>query len=150
MTLNSIGGAAGAWLIAALLLGIAELVIPGVFAVFLAIAAAVVGVALLVLPGMPLAAQIVAFALWSIVTVLVGKRWYVDYPVASSDPQLNDRVGRLIGTVVVVQVPIGPEGGRVTIGDGSWPARGVVADVGTRVRIVAIRDGIAIVEPAGG
>ena len=150
MTLDSIGGAAGAWLIAALLLAIAELVIPGVFAVFLAIAAAVVGVALLVLPGMPLAAQIVAFALWSIVTVLVGKRWYVDYPVASSDPQLNDRVGRLIGTVVVVQVPIGPKGGRVTIGDGSWPARGVVADVGTRVRIVAIRDGIAIVEPAGG
>lgn len=149
MTLDTIGGAGGAWLIAALLLGIAELVIPGVFAVFLAIAAAVVGVAVLVLPGLPVAAQIVAFALWSIVTVLIGKRWYVDFPVPSSDPQLNDRVARLIGTTAVVQVAIGPEGGRVTVGDGSWPARGVVAEAGARVRIVAIRDGIAIVEPAG-
>ena len=150
MTLDTIGGAGGAWLIAALLLGIAELVIPGVFAVFLAIAAAVVGVAVLVLPGLPVAAQIVAFALWSIVTVLIGKRWYVDFPVPSSDPQLNDRVARLIGTTAVVQVAIGPEGGRVVVGDGSWPARGVVAEAGVRVRIVAIRDGIAIVEPAGG
>ncbi|AIT05525.1 MULTISPECIES: NfeD family protein [Sphingomonas] len=150
MTLDTIGGAGGAWLIAALLLGIAELVIPGVFAVFLAIAAAVVGVAVLVLPGLPVAAQIVAFALWSIVTVLIGKRWYVDFPVPSSDPQLNDRVARLIGTTAVVQVAIGPEGGRVVVGDGSWPARGVVAEAGARVRIVAIRDGIAIVEPAGG
>ncbi|MEA1084552.1 NfeD family protein [Sphingomonas sp. M6A6_1c] len=149
MTLDTIGGAAGAWLIAALLLGIAELVIPGVFAVFIAIAAAVVGVAVLVLPGLPVAAQIAAFALWSIVTVLIGKRWYVDFPVPSSDPQLNDRVARLIGTTAVVQVAIGPDGGRVTVGDGSWPARGVVAEAGARVRIVAIRDGIAIVEPAG-
>jgi hypothetical protein len=149
VTLDTIGGAAGAWLIAALVLGIAELVIPGVFAVFVAIAAAVVGVAVLVLPGLPVAAQIVAFALWSIVTVLIGKRWYVDFPVPSSDPQLNDRVARLIGTTAVVQVAIGPEGGRVTVGDGSWPARGVVAEAGARVRIVAIRDGIAIVEPAG-
>lgn len=150
MTLEAIGGAAGAWLIAALVLGIAELLIPGVFAVFLAIAAAVVGVALLVLPELPAAAQLAAFAAWSVVTVLIGRRWYHDYPVASSDPQLNDRSARLIGSVVVVQAPIGPDGGRVTIGDGSWPARGVVAEVGTRVRIVAIRDGVAIVEPAGG
>jgi membrane protein implicated in regulation of membrane protease activity len=150
VTLDTIGGAGGAWLVAALLLGIAELAIPGVFAVFLAIAAAVVGVAVLVLPGLPVAAQIVAFALWSIITVLIGKRWYVDFPVPSSDPQLNDRVARLIGTTAVVQAAIGPEGGRVVVGDGSWPARGVVADVGARVRIVAIRDGIAIVEPAGG
>jgi membrane protein implicated in regulation of membrane protease activity len=150
VTLDTIGGAAGAWLIAALLLGIAELVIPGVFAVFVAIAAAVVGVAVLVLPGLPVAAQIVAFALWSIVTVLIGRRWYVDFPVPSSDPQLNDRVARLIGTTAVVQVAIGPDGGRVKVGDGSWPARGVVAEAGARVRIVAIRDGIAIVEPAGG
>jgi membrane protein implicated in regulation of membrane protease activity len=149
VTLDTIGGAAGAWLIAALLLGIAELVIPGVFAVFIAIAAAVVGVAVLVLPGLPVAAQIAAFALWSIVTVLIGKRWYVDFPVPSSDPQLNDRVARLIGTTAMVQVAIGPDGGRVTVGDGSWPARGVVAEAGARVRIVAIRDGIAIVEPAG-
>lgn len=149
MTLDTIGGAGGAWLIAALALGVAELLIPGVFAVFLAIAAAVVGVAVLVVPGLPVAAQIAAFAIWSVVTVLIGKRWYTDFPVESSDPQLNDRISRLIGTTVIVQVPIGPQGGRVTVGDGSWPARGVAAAAGATVRIAAIRDGVAIVEHPG-
>jgi len=147
VSLDAIGGAGGAWLIAALALGLAELLIPGVFAVFLAIAAAVVGIVVLVVPGLPVAAQIAAFAIWSVVTVLIGKRWYSDFPVASSDPQLNDRASRLIGTTVTVQVAIGDDGGRVVIGDGSWPARGVVAGAGARVRIAAIRDGVAIVEP---
>jgi membrane protein implicated in regulation of membrane protease activity len=147
VSLDDIGGPGTAWLIAALVLGTAELLIPGVFAIFLAIAAAVVGVAVLVLPGLTLPAQIAAFAAWSIVTVLVGKRWYVDFPVASSDPQLNDRAARLIGQIVVVEAPIGTDGGRVRIGDGSWPARGCVAETGERLRIAAIRDGVVIVEP---
>ncbi len=150
MTLGSIGGAGGAWLVAALALGIAELLIPGVFAIFLAIAAAIVGVATLVMPGLPVEAQIAAFAVWSVVTVLVGRRWYVDFPVESSDPRLNDRVARMIGETVLVEVAIGPEGGRVRVGDGSWPARGVAAVAGERLRIAAIRDGVVIVEPIDG
>lgn len=150
MTLDAIGGAGSAWLIAALILGLAELLIPGVFAVFIAIAAGIVGVMMLVMPDLPLAVQIGAFAAWTVVTVLIGKRWYTDFPVESSDPHLNDRVARLIGKTVVVQVPINHEGGRVAIGDGSWPARGVIANAGAQVRIVAIRDGVVIVEPTDG
>lgn len=147
MTLDSIGGAGGAWLVAALALGIAELLIPGVFAIFLAIAAGIVGLATLVMPGLPIEAQIAAFAVWSVITVLVGKRWYVDFPVESSDPGLNDRAARLIGATVVVEVPIGANDGRVRVGDGSWPARGATAAAGERLRIAAIRDGVVIVEP---
>ena len=150
VTLDSIGGAGGAWLVAALALGVAELFIPGVFAIFLAIAAAIVGVAVLVMPGLPIAAQIAAFAVWSVVTVLVGKRWYVDFPIESSDPRLNDRAARMIGEVVVVEVAIGPDGGRVRVGDGSWPARGAAAAVGERVRIAEIRDGVVMVGPVDG
>ena len=147
MTLDAIGGAGAAWLIAALALGVAELVIPGVFAIFLAIAAAVVGVAVLVVPDLPVEAQIAGFAGWSIVTVLIGRRWYVDFPVTSSDPQLNDRAARLIGETVVVEVAIDANGGRVRIGDGSWPARGAAAAVGERVRIAEVRGGLVMVEP---
>ena len=149
MTLDTIGGAGGAWLIAALALAVAELAIPGVFAIFLAIAAAVVGLATLALP-LPVEAQIAAFAVWSIVTVLVGRRWYRDFPVASSDPQLNDRSARMIGQTVVVDVAIDADGGRVRIGDGSWPARGTVAAAGARVRITEVRGGLVIVEPIEG
>ncbi len=140
-------GAAGAWLIAALVLGIAELVVPGVFLVFLAIAAAVTGVAVYALPDLPMAAQLGAFAVWSAVTVLIGKRWYRDYPVEGGDPLLNDRAARLVGQVVVVETAIIGGRGRVLVGDGSWPARGANAAVGTRVRIAAVIDGEVVVEP---
>jgi len=140
-------GAAGAWLIAALVLGIAELAAPGIFLVFLAIAAAVTGVAVFVLPDLPVPAQLAAFAVWSAVTVLIGKRWYRDYPVEGGDPMLNDRSARLVGQVVVVETALVGGHGRVLVGDGSWPARGADAAVGTRVKVAAVVDGAVVVEP---
>jgi membrane protein implicated in regulation of membrane protease activity len=140
--------AAGAWLIAALVLGIAELAVPGVFLVFLAIAAAVTGAAVFVLPDLPVAAQLGAFAVWSAVTVLIGKRWYRDYPVEGGDPMLNDRSARLVGQVVLVETALIGGHGRVLVGDGSWPARGDDAAAGTRVRITAVVDGAVMVELA--
>ncbi len=140
-------GAAGAWLIAALMLGIAELAAPGIFLVFLAIAAAVTGVALLALPELPIAVQLASFAVWSNVTVLIGRRWYRDYPVAGADPMLNDRSARMVGQIVIVETAIVDGRGRVLVGDGSWPARGDDAAAGTRVRITRVADGVADVTP---
>ncbi|MDD1450543.1 NfeD family protein [Sphingomonas sp. H160509] len=140
-------GAAGAWLIAALVLGIAGLAVPGVFLMFLAIAAAVTGVAVFVLPDLPVAAQLAAFGIWSAVAVLIGKRWYRDYPVEGGDPMLNDRSARLVGQVVVVETALVSGRGRVLVGDGSWPARGEDAAVGVRVRVAAVVDGEVVVEP---
>ena len=140
-------GAAGAWLIAALVLGIAELAAPGIFFVFLAIAAAVTGIALLALPELPIAVQLASFAVWSTVTVLIGRRWYRDYPVAGADPMLNDRSARMVGQIVIVETAIVDGRGRVLVGDGSWPARGDDAAAGSRVRITRVADGVADVTP---
>ena len=140
-------GPAVAWLIAALVLGIAELAVPGVFLVFLAIAAAFTGVMAFALPDLPVAVQLGAFAVWSVVAVTIGKRWYRDYPVEGGDPLLNDRAARLIGQIVIVETALVDGQGRVLVGDGSWPARGPDAAVGTRVRIVTVMDGAVTVEP---
>ena len=147
MTLDMVGGAGGAWLIAALLLGIAELAIPGVFLIFLAIAAAITGVAVLALADLPAVAQLGSFAVWSVVAVLIGKRWYRDYPVEGGDARLNDRASRMIGEVVKVETAIVDGRGRVKVGDGSWPASGSDAAVGTRVRVTSIDGGVVVVEP---
>ncbi len=136
-----------AWLIVAVLLGISELAVPGVFLVFLAIAAAVTGIAVFSLPALPLAAQLGAFAVWSAVTVLIGKRWYQDYPVEAGDSMLNDRAARMVGEIVTVETAIVDGHGRVMVGDGSWQARGDDAVAGAMVQIVAVIDGIVIVEP---
>lgn len=134
-------------LIAALALGIAELVLPGVFLVFLALAAAVTAAMTLALPDAPLAVQLGSFALWSIVSVMIGRRWYRDYPVDSTDAKLNDRSARLLGEVVTVESAIEHGRGRVRIGDGSWPARGPEAAAGQTMRIIAVDGGVIVVEP---
>ncbi|MEN2784867.1 NfeD family protein [Sphingomonas qilianensis] len=144
------GGGIGAgtlWLALALLLGLAELLIPGVFLVFLAIAAALTGAATLVLADLPLAGQLASFALWSGVTVLIGRRWYRDYPIETADPLLNDRAARLIGEIVTVEQAIDGGHGRVKVADGVWPARGPDCPAGTRVRVHQVDRGVLVVEP---
>jgi len=135
------------WLIAAVALAIAELVVPGVFLVFLAAAAAIIGALTLLFPDLPAAGQLVGFALWSVATVTIGRRWYRDFPVQSADPLLNDRVARLVGEVVTVVEPVSDHAGRVRVGDGEWPARGPEAAAGTRVRITGATGATLRVEP---
>lgn len=148
MTLDDIAAhAATAWLLAAIVMGGLELIVPGVFFVFLAIAAAITGAAVFVLPELPAAAQLASFAVWSGVAVSVGRRWYRDYPVDSADPLLNDRAARLIGEIVTVAEAIEHGRGRVIVGDGVWTARGPDAPVGARVRIAGGTGGELIVEP---
>lgn len=134
------------WLIIAVVLGVLELLIPGVFLIWLSAAAAITGLVALIL-GPPVAYQFIIFAGLALVTTWAGRRWYLAHPVHSSDPLLNDRGARLVGEIVTVSTAIAGGEGRVRIGDGEWPARGVDAEVGTRMRIVEIKQGCAIVEP---
>lgn len=134
------------WLIAALLLGGAELIVPGVFLVFLAAAAAVVGLFLLLFPELPLWGQLLGFTAWSVIAVLAGRRWYADTRPESADPLLNDRVARLLGDVVTVTQAIDGGRGRVRVGDSEWIAIGADAPVGARVRVTGVRDTALVVE----
>lgn len=135
------------WLIAAAILGIAELLVPGVFLLWLAAAAAVTGFAALVL-GIPVAFQFGLFALLAIGTVSAGRRWYAKNPVPSSDPLLNDRLARLVGETVTVAEPIVNGRGKVRVGDSVWLARGPDADAGESVRIIGSEGACLKVEPA--
>ena len=64
------------WLIAALLLGVAELIAPGFFMIFLAVGAAITGFVLLALPDQPLLVQAGIFALATAASAVIGYRWY--------------------------------------------------------------------------
>lgn len=137
----------GWWLIAAVLLAGAELIVPGVFMAFLAIAAAITGVFLLLFPELPLAAQLLSFAAWSAIAVWIGRRWYRENPVDSADPLLNHRIARLLGETVTVTQAIDGGTGRVRVGDSEWLAHGPDAPAGARVRITGGTGAALTVEP---
>lgn len=135
-----------AWLALAAVLAIVELLMPGIFLVFIAAGAAVTGLIALVVP-LPIFVEIGIFAVASSIAVALGRRWYSRNPIESSDPLLNDRIARLIGQTVTVSHAIVSGEGRVRVGDGEWPARGMDLPAGARARVVGARDGSLYVEP---
>jgi hypothetical protein len=134
------------WLLVAILLAGAELLVPGAFLIWIAAGAALTGVATLV-TDVPLAFQFVLFALFSAASVLAGRRLYSGREQQGGDPQLNDRVSRLIGETVTVVTAIEDGRGRVQVGDSVWPARGPDAEVGHRVKITGAAGTCLRVEP---
>ncbi|MBX9858618.1 MAG: NfeD family protein [Sphingomonas sp.] len=147
MSSSEILGSAGlVWIMLAVALVVGELASPGIFLIFLAAGALVTGMTMLALPDIPFLVQLVSFTAWSAVAVAIGRRWYTQFPVATSDAMLNDRSARLVGEIVTVVAALDGGEGRVRVGDGEWRASGSTADVGARMRVVAVRDGVLIVE----
>ena len=135
------------WLIGGVVLLIAEVIAPGFFLMFIGAAAIVTGVAALLLP-IGLAVQLALFAIMAVVVARYGgRRAYASRYDISTDPLLNDRVGRLLGRVVVVVEDVDSKGGRVRVGDSEWSARGGPAAAGERVRIVDVDGNCLKVEP---
>lgn len=134
------------WLIVAALLAITELMIPGVYLTFIALGAAATGVLALLFPELGLVGQLISFAAWSSVAVLLGKRWYNTNPIPSSDPDLNNRAARMIGQTVTVVEPITGGSGRVRVGDGEWPAEGPELAAGEKARVIEVRGGVVVVD----
>src|SRR5689334_25395410 len=93
------------WLIGGVLLLIAEVIAPGFFLVFIGAAAIATGL-FTVLFGLGTVPQLALFALYALLAVLVGRRFYANRHSDSADPLLNDRAGRLIGRVVTVVVDV--------------------------------------------
>ncbi|MFM5886380.1 MAG: NfeD family protein [Novosphingobium sp.] len=134
------------WLGLGLVLAIGEMVIPGVFLIWLAGAALVTGLVAWVLPiGVPL--QVVLFAVLAIASLFTGRNWLRRNPVEAADPLMNDRGARAIGEVVVVTEALGPGSGRVRMGDSEWLARGPDAEPGTKMRVTAHDGATLVVEP---
>lgn len=134
-----------AWLVFGLVLAIAEMVIPGVFLIWLAGAALITGLAVWALP-IPLAGQVGLFAVLAIAAVFIGRRWLVTHPVVAADAQMNDRGARLLGEMVTVTHAISGGMGRVQVADGEWLAKGPDAEPGTRMRVAGNHGTVLVVE----
>ncbi|NIJ17177.1 hypothetical protein FHS54_002166 [Sphingobium vermicomposti] len=135
------------WLVFAALLGVAEVMIPGVFLIWVALAAAVTGLIALAVP-LSVPVQFLIFAGLCLIAVWGGRRWYAANPVNSQDPLLNDRTARLIGEVITVVEAIDNGRGRVKVGDSVWSCRGPDAPAGSRVRVIGADASVLQVELA--
>ena len=136
------------WWIVAAILSIVELIVPGIFFVWLAAAAAIVGVLVLVFP-IPLMAQIALFAVLSVIAVWISRRWFKRHPIESDAPLLNQRVRSYIGHSFTLEQAIVNGRGKLKIGASQWLASGPDLPVGAKVRVTGEADGVLIVEAIG-
>lgn len=133
------------WMIAGVVMLTAEILLPGVFLVWIGIAAIVTGLFALLF-GIGLAGQLGLFALYSVLAVMVGRRFYAVKVTDSAGHLLNDPSARLIGRRVTVVQAVDEDSGRVRLGDGEWSARGGPAQPGEHVRITGVEGNCLIVE----
>jgi membrane protein implicated in regulation of membrane protease activity len=133
------------WLSLGLILGVAEMVAPGFFLMWLGLAALTVGILDYFLP-ITLAYQVAMFATLSVLTVFAGKKFLQKNPIESDDVNLNDRGARMTGEIVTVVEPIANGHGRVKVGDSVWNARGMDAAMGANVRVIGADGAVLLVE----
>jgi membrane protein implicated in regulation of membrane protease activity len=135
------------WFIAAVVLFLIEIVVPGSFMMWLGLAALLVG-------GISLAvewswqAQLIAFAVFAIAAI-PGWRYFARKVEAPVDrPFLNRRAEGYVGRVFTLDKPIVDGVGTIRIDDTVWRVSGPDCPAGSRVRISRAEGADLMVETA--
>lgn len=127
------------WLLGLLLLA-AELLLPGVFLVWIGIGAIATGVLSLLLWESALwgwQIQFLVFAALAVLATLLGRRFLSRADMVTDEPLLNQRGASLVGRTATLQEPIAEGRGRIRLDDTYWPVLGPDLAVGTQVRVVS-------------
>ncbi len=132
------------WIVAAGLAAL-ELVMPGVFLIWLAGAAATVGVVGLFV-SLPWQWEVGLFGLLSIGAAYAGYRLSSRSNDATDAPFLNQRGASYVGRTFVVAEAIENGRGKVHVGDSLWSASGANFSVGASVKVVSVSGTVLAVE----
>ena len=136
------------WMYVGAFLMLAELVLPGFVMFFFGLAAVTVSLFKWLFPALPTWAQLAAFSVFSIVYILVLRRYLKKVFKGDTEQTAsiqNEFLGR-IGRVVEIVRPDVP--GRIMLGDAEWMATSAMRlDVGTEVKVVSQNNLTLRVEP---
>lgn len=143
-----LGGAWFWWIVAGVLL-IGELMLPGVFLIWLAGAAALTGIADLLL-GLGWQGELGVFAVFSLLLVLASWKYVTkQHSPRSEQPDLNQRQTGYVGRRTTVLQTISNGAGKVKIEDVVWDVTGPDLPQGTQVVVTAVKGSTLVVEAVG-
>ncbi len=125
------------WVLAIVLLGI-EIMTAGFFFVWMSVAAVLTGFLALIMPFLTLNAQLFIFAVLSMVSVVLWKRYMNKHPIVTDHPHLNQRGAQYIGRTFTLIEAIENGQGRVKVDDSRWRVEGEDCPQGATVKVVAV------------
>lgn len=129
-------GPAWSWVLAGLVLAGAEIVVPGVFLIWLGLAALGTGLATALVP-MPWQGQTLLLAVLALALVGIASRLH-RRDVLRRAGGLNRADRGLIGREGVLTEPIEQGAGRIRFDDTLWRVAGPDLPAGTRVRVTGV------------
>ncbi len=126
------------WLVLGVVLVILEVLSPAAFFLWLAISAGIVGILLLANPDMAWEYQILAFALFSVVSIAVWRMYLKRHPIETDQPTLNRRGEQYVGRLFSLEQAVVNGHGKIRVDDSTWKIEGPDCGSGTRVRIIGV------------
>lgn len=138
------------WMVLGFVLLALEILVPGVFLLWIGIAALITGAISLMLwdaVAWVWQVQVLVFLLLSLVSAYLGNRLMGGRNGQSDQPLLNRRSEQLIGRTATLSEPIREGRGRIQLGDTLWLVSGPDLPTGTRVRVASVQGSELVVEP---
>ncbi|MDP3897440.1 MAG: NfeD family protein [Mesorhizobium sp.] len=137
------------WMVLGFVLLALEILVPGVFLLWIGLAAIVTGAITLFLWDMAWwgwEVQVIVFLALALAAAFLGHRITRSREEATDEPLLNRRDAQLVGRTALLEEPIHEGFGRIRIDDTLWRVKGPDAAPGTRVRVVSAGGGDLVVE----
>jgi membrane protein implicated in regulation of membrane protease activity len=138
------------WLAFGIGLMLVEVLVPGVLFLWLGAAAIGTGLILLGIPDMGWQLQLVVFAVLSVVSVFVGRRYVYANPEPTDHPTLNRRGENFIGQQYTLDGATTGGQGRIKIGDSLWAVatrpQGMELAADARVTVTGVDGSTLVVE----
>ena len=137
------------WMVLGFVLLALEIVVPGVFLLWIGIAAIFTGALTLWLWDMAWwgwEVQVIVFLVLALAAAYFGHRITDARQNDTDEPLLNRRDAQLVGRTATLEEPIREGHGRIRIDDTLWRVKGPDALPGTRVRVISAGGGELVVE----
>ena len=125
------------WILAVLLLGI-EILVPGFFFLWLSISGLLVGTVLLLIPSTSLELQLLLFALLSITSIFVWRKFGFQYRLETDQPLLNQRGAQYIGRTFPLFKAIENGRGKIMADGSIWIVEGEDCSLDAKVEVTSI------------
>ena len=123
------------WLVLGVVLAIIEVFAPGAFFLWLGISSAIVGSVLWLMPGISWELQLLFFAILSVASVVVARRYLTAHPLETDLPNLNQRGQQYVGRVFTLIEPVVNGQGKIRVDDSTWKITCADCEAGTKVII---------------
>ena len=126
------------WFIAGLVLVILEIFAPGAVFLWLGIAAGLVGAVVFFAPDLDWKFQFTLFAVLSVVSIVVSRRYLKRRPLETDHPNLNRRAAQYVGRDLILDAALSGGRGRLRVDDTTWRVEGPDLPAGAKVRVTAV------------